>query len=262
MSIHTLNNDKLTISYCRFGNPDGQPFVILPGLALKSVLESVKMIEQHYKLLADEYDVYLFDRRSDIPECYSIYDMADDTAAALDMLSLKNADIYGVSQGGMMAQIIAVERPDLVRRLALCSTASYIPETSAKTIGAWAEYAERKEVEKLVLSFAGDVYTKAYYEKFRGAFIEFGKTVNDEDLHRFVIMANSCNGYDVRSRLNEIKAPVLVIGAENDKLFSPEIASETAMLTGGELYIYENEAHSVYDENIDVVSRIKEFSDR
>ena len=35
---------------------------------------------------------------------------------------IQEADVYGVSQGGMMGLSLALAHPDLVRKLALCST--------------------------------------------------------------------------------------------------------------------------------------------
>ena len=50
--------------------------------------------------------------------------MALDIAAAMDTLGIKNADIFGVSQGGMIAQYLAIDRPDLVNKLVLAVTLS------------------------------------------------------------------------------------------------------------------------------------------
>ena len=71
------------MDYLRFGNKDGEKFVILPGLALKSVMGSAEGIISAYSLLAEEYDVYLFDHVREEPEGYSIADMATDTRLLL-----------------------------------------------------------------------------------------------------------------------------------------------------------------------------------
>ncbi len=83
-----------------------------------------------------------------MPEEYSVYDMAEDTEKAMDELGLAGAIIYGVSQGGMIAQVIALKRPDLVSRLVLCSTAPYIPEQ------AHAVYDEEPDVIRRIKDFA------------------------------------------------------------------------------------------------------------
>lgn len=259
MSIVTLQNNGISMRCLRFGKPDAQPFVIIPGLALKSVIGQSALIEAQYKSIAEEYEVYVLDRRTDIPETYSISDMADDTISALEMLKLRNAAVCGVSQGGMIAQEIAVRRPDLVGKLILCSTSAHIPETAADILDKWSELAENKNRTELIMSFADNIYTSAYCEKYHNVFIEFAGSVTDDELQRFVIMAKGCKGFDMRKKLVSIKAPVLVIGAEQDKLFGSKTAEELAKSTNGRLKVYPNEAHAVYDENPDVITQIRSF---
>ena len=47
-------------------------------------------IEEAYSLFKGEFTTYVFDRKRQVPEDYSVYDMADDTAAAMKKLGLKN----------------------------------------------------------------------------------------------------------------------------------------------------------------------------
>ena len=53
--------------------------------------------------------------------------MADDTAALLVQLKLKDVDVIGWSDGGIIALILAVRHPELVRRLVV-SGANFAPE--------------------------------------------------------------------------------------------------------------------------------------
>lgn len=53
--------------------------------------------------------------------------MADDTAALLVQLKLKDVDVMGWSDGGIIALILAVQHPELVRRLVV-SGANFAPE--------------------------------------------------------------------------------------------------------------------------------------
>jgi pimeloyl-ACP methyl ester carboxylesterase len=48
--------------------------------------------------------------------------MARDAAALINALELEHVDLFGFSMGGYVAQQIAVDRPDLVRRLILVGT--------------------------------------------------------------------------------------------------------------------------------------------
>src|SRR4029077_16226974 len=48
--------------------------------------------------------------------------MARDAASLIDALGLEHVDLFGFSMGGHVAQQIAVDRPELVRRLVLVGT--------------------------------------------------------------------------------------------------------------------------------------------
>ena len=65
-------------------------------------------VAQEYSLLADDYTVYMFDRRKEVPETYSVSDMARDTAAVFRALGLSQVSLFGASQGGMIAMTIAM----------------------------------------------------------------------------------------------------------------------------------------------------------
>ena len=110
--IETVRTEGFSMRFFRFGTGD-RPFVILPGLSVQSVMGAADAVAAAYADFAERYTVYLFDRREELPEQYSVYRMGLDTAAAMRALGLYDADIFGASQGGMIAQVIAIEAPEL-----------------------------------------------------------------------------------------------------------------------------------------------------
>lgn len=64
----------------------------------------------------------------------TIEDFASDLAALMDAEDLNNAVICGVSVGGMIAQSVAAQRPELVATLVLCNTSFRIGSS-----GFWAD---------------------------------------------------------------------------------------------------------------------------
>ena len=109
-------------AYRRFGTTAGTPLVFI----------------QHFMGNLDNFDpaisdalaagreIILFDNagvgRSTGTAPGTIADMAADAASFIDGLGLTSVDILGHSMGGEIAQLITLDRPDLVRRLVLVGT--------------------------------------------------------------------------------------------------------------------------------------------
>jgi pimeloyl-ACP methyl ester carboxylesterase len=55
----------------------------------------------------------------DVPDALTYTGMMDDTAALLQHLNLKHVDVVGFSDGGILALMLAVRHPELVRRLVI-----------------------------------------------------------------------------------------------------------------------------------------------
>jgi pimeloyl-ACP methyl ester carboxylesterase len=114
--------DGIRFAYRRFGNPIGTPIVLL----------------QHFMGNLDNYDPAITDALAQGREVIltdnagvglstgaapeTVAGMAVDAASLIDALGLEQVDLFGFSMGGFVAQQIAVDRPELVRRLVLVGT--------------------------------------------------------------------------------------------------------------------------------------------
>src|SRR5262249_17191089 len=95
----------------------GRPLVLLHGAymtidGLGRILASVAETRQ---VIAVEQQAH--GRTADVDRPLTYEQMADDTAALLRHLEIKEADIFGYSMGGGIALQIAIRHPDLVRKL-------------------------------------------------------------------------------------------------------------------------------------------------
>ena len=101
-----------------------------------------------YAPLTEDFTVYVFDRRKDLPEVYSMEEMARDTEEAIKALGINHVDIFGASQGGIIAMEIAANNPKLVDTLVLGSTTSEVTEEQFQLFDNWIKVAsEGKMVE-------------------------------------------------------------------------------------------------------------------
>ncbi|MBR1423157.1 MAG: alpha/beta fold hydrolase [Ruminococcus sp.] len=255
----TLETNGFETEYIRFGKEGAQPMLVLPGLSLLSVLTFEEGIVSAYGCYARDRDVILPDRRKQLPDGYTLDDMADDTADFLDALGIKNADVMGVSQGGMIAQVLAVKRPDLVRSLALCSTSARLPDESKKTLGGWITAAKQGDADELVRAFAENVYSPEYYEKYKAGILGMARLTGENELERFAALAKATEGFDLSDKLSEIKAPSKVFAGSEDRMFGTECQRELSDGLGCELCVFGGYGHAVYDEMQGFHDKVNEF---
>ena len=260
--IERVECQDFAMEYFRFGT-GVRTLVILPGLSVQSVMGSADAVAQAYDALAQDYTIYLFDRRETLPDVYSVEEMARDTAEAMKALGLKDMYLFGASQGGMMALVIAIEYPELVKKLVLGSTSAHVLPEQFRSIERWIALAEANDPVGLYLSFGEKIYPPEVFRQFREALIAAGKTVTEAELRRFIILARGIEGFDVSNRVAEIQCPVLAIGVLEDAVLDAdatmEIAEKLDLKPDFRLYLYTGYGHAAFDTAPDYRERIKRF---
>ena len=261
--LYNAKELKLTASgmqfdYIMFGSGK-KPLIMIQGLNTSGIKGAALSLAYMYHIFAKEYTVYLFDRRPVVYDGITVRDMAADIASAMDALGLKNADVFGTSQGGMIAQYLAIDRPDLVRRLVLAVTLSRNNDTVKQVVGDWIEMAERGDMKRFVLDMAEKMYSETYVKKYRPLMPLLTILQKPKDVKRFVILAKSCLTCDTYDILDKIKCPTLVIGGKQDKVVSGVASEEIAEKLGCALHMYENLGHAAYEEAQDFNQMVYDF---
>ncbi|MEE0766395.1 MAG: alpha/beta fold hydrolase, partial [Christensenellales bacterium] len=120
----TLRAGDLSMDYVRFGNGP-EPLVVIPGLGdgLKTVKGAALPLAVMYRGMArSPYTVYVLSRRAPMPPGFTTADMGEDVYLAMGLLGIQRADVVGISQGGMIAQHLALRHPEAVKKLVLAVT--------------------------------------------------------------------------------------------------------------------------------------------
>lgn len=260
--VETVKTSRFSMDFFRFGAGE-KTLVILPGLSVQSVMGAADAIAQAYQSLTDRFTIYVFDRRSELPETYSIREMARDTVEAMKALGLKKVCLFGASQGGMMALVIAIEFPELVARMVLGSSSAHMREEQYRVIENWIRLAKAGDREGLYLSFGRELYPPAMFEQYREILLAAADTVSEEELARFVILAEGTKGFDVVNELGKIQCPVLAIGVFEDSVLDSdatmEIAEKLDDSPSFQLYMYTGYGHAAFDTAPDYRQRILRF---
>lgn len=258
MEIKTTRIKDIEMDWFSFGDGD-KSFVIIPGLSLKSVMLSADAVAAAYQPLAEKYKVYVFDRRKDVDVGYAVREMALDTAQVMRSIGITNADIFGTSQGGMIAQYIAIDNTDIVHSLILGSTTSKVDSQKSGAIDEWIKLAKNHDVIGLNRSFFKYVYSADFLHANESILPIIEKEGTAEECDRFVIFAEACRSFCSYDELDKIKCPVFVIGAKQDKVLTGQASVDIAEKLGCELYMYDSDSHAVYDEAPNYKERILEF---
>ena len=251
-----INNT--TMDYVAFGKGI-KSLVIIPGLSLNRVKGAGISLAYMYRIFAKDYRVYVFDRKEAIKEGYTIKEIAKDTAYAMKELGISKAYIFGVSQGGMVSQYLAIDYPELVEKLVLGVTLSRQNETVKNAVEAWIQFAQNQDLRSFVEDMLLKMYSPRYSKKYRMLIPLMMKMSKKADLKRFVILAKACLYCDTQEELYKIKCSVLVLGGKQDKVVTGEASEEIAQKLQCEIYMYEELGHAAYEEAKDFNKRIYKF---
>ena len=179
----------------------GTPIVLLHGLG--STKEA--WVSQHE--LANKHRLIIPDLRGHgetaINENFTIKNFALDIIQLLEHLNIPSAFICGFSFGGIVAQELYKQRPDLVRGLILSNTTSYIPPFIANSM---MNLSQQDLVEHILST---GLYDESYKEEAR-------KTFHIRDTYMESVRASI--GVNYFTILPTISKPVLLIGSTHDKV--------------------------------------------
>ena len=204
----------------------GEPLLLIMGLAgsMQSWIFQKHVFRKHFRVIA-------FDNRgvgrSDKPiGPYSMRMMADDTVGLMDHLGIEKTHILGVSMGGMIAQEIAINYPDRVKKLVLGCTFAREDETGGHTshyfkgLGVESDCTDdelRKVSTKMVLTtdFSLAFNNRLYRMIVSRLTWVYAILLPTNGVHaQFVAIVD----HDTLDRLHRIEAPTLIITGTQDRI--------------------------------------------
>ena len=249
---------NLQMNYITFGSGE-KTLIMIQGLSTRSIKGASVSLAWMYRIFTKDYTVYLFDRREKIHASITVRELAADIAAAMDTLHITNADVFGVSQGGMIGQYLAIDRPDLVNKLVLAVTLSKNNDTVKSVVNNWIEMTKQGDMKSLVADMAIKMYSDAYVKRYRLFMPLLTILQKPKDVQRFIILAKACLTCNAYEELDKIKCPVFVIGGRQDKVVCGAASEEIADKLGCQIYMYDELGHAAYEEAKDFNKRVYDF---
>ena len=253
--------DNTDMHYVSFGH-GSKKLIVLPGLSdgLLTVKGKALLLASPYMKFFKDYTVYMFSRKNNMPEGYSIRDMAADQAKVLRELGITKTSVMGVSQGGMIAQFLAIAYPELVEKLIITVSAPRVNGMIHENVSSWIEMAKRGDHKSLMIDVAEKGYSDKYLKIYRKAYPIMGYIGKPRNYNRFFSNANAILAFDAYDDLDKIVCPTYIIAGKEDKTVGIGASYEMKeRIKDSELYVYEGLGHAAYEEAKDFYSRVYDF---
>jgi pimeloyl-ACP methyl ester carboxylesterase len=185
------------------------------------------------------------------PVPYTLSDMAYDVVGLLDYLKIDQAHIFGVSLGGMVAQVLTIEHPTRVRSLISVMSMSGEPEFGESQPEAINALLSETPSDRAGFIEHSLVYQVYHSKKYRSD--EFSKTSAARDFDRMYYPQGSTRQLAAvyasgrrTEKLRAIKTPTLVVHGKDDTLISPSGGERTAeLIPGAKLVLVDDMGHDM-----------------
>jgi pimeloyl-ACP methyl ester carboxylesterase len=252
--------------YFEANSPIGDdPVVLLEGMGAQMIgwrRGFLDLLTAHglSVIVMDNRDVGLSEKLGgwrDTTARYSVRDMADDVCRVLDTLGLASAHVIGQSMGGVIAQAMAIHRPDRMRSLTLFYTvpafdeALLQPDFVKRLAAGLPKLPFRIPRWLMVRMFLADTRRcfSAAYPADEAWLRELVRTSYARGFRLDGIarqMAAVRAGFDHRRELSAIKAPTAIIHGHADHLIKAEAAFElAAAIPNAGLHLYPGMGHAI-----------------
>ncbi len=240
---------------------EGEPLLLIMGLGGGSSMwwHQVEAFSEEHRVVTFDYRGVGRSDKPDIP--YSVEMLVGDTVGLLESLEIGSAHIYGLSMGGMIAQEIALRRPEMVTSLILGATScggSHAIAPSHETLQALFGSLTLPPAEA-ASAVASLIFSPAFIESSPGQIKEMMARGMESppSPHGFRRQAEAIAGFDSYDRLGEISVPTLVIAGTEDRLLPFENSRVLASrIPDAELALLDGAGHGYIWEVADEADRI------
>jgi pimeloyl-ACP methyl ester carboxylesterase len=264
----TIAAGGVNFAYRELGPKTGAPVIFLTHLA--AVLDNwdPRVVDG----IAAKHPVITFDNRGvgastgSTPD--TIQAMAKDAVTFIRALGLDQVDLLGFSMGGMIAQVIAQDEPQLVRKLILAGTGPAGGEgidkvtriSNLDTIRGLLTFTDPKQFLFFTRTPTGRRAGKQFLARLKERTQNRDKAIS---LRSYAAQLKAIHRWGLQqpSDLSVIHQPVLVINGESDRMVpSKNTVDLDRRLPNSQLVLYPDAGHGgVFQFHEDFVKRALEF---
>jgi pimeloyl-ACP methyl ester carboxylesterase len=255
-------------AYRQLGTGTGVPVIFLNHLTANLDNWDPRVVDG----IAARHRVITFDNRgvggSEGSVPVSVAEMAHDAVAFIRALGFDQVDLLGFSLGGFVAQVIALEEPELVRKIILAGTGPAGGEgivrvgslTYRDILRGALTFTDPKTYLFFTRTPNGRTQARRFLARLKERTENRDKAVSVSTL-RAQLKAIHAWGRQAPADLSEIHHPVLVANGESDAMVPSGNSVDLARrLPNAELVLYEDAGHGgIFQHHEDFVPKVLEF---
>ena len=217
----------------RIDGPAEAPVLVM----LNSLGTAAQMWDPQMQALSARFRVIRIEHRGHggslppAPGPYSIAELAGDVLEVLEELGVENFSVCGLSLGGMVAMWLAANHPQRVDSLVVACSAAELGPASG-----WQERAaavRANGTSSLGPTLLGRWFTPGFLESAPGLADSVLGMLEAASTEGYAGCCEAIGAMDLRSELERISAPTLLIAGAQDPVTSPAKMLETQQLIPG-----------------------------
>ena len=207
----------LSVNVVRTG-PRGRP----PVLFIHAVGLDLTWWDHEFGALAHDHDIVAFDLpghglSAPLGGAPTFEALASVTAEVIARLDAGSAHVVGISVGGMIAQTLALVRPDLVRSLTLVATLCTFPDAAVReALRERARVARQDGMTTIAPLTQERWFPPAFRQRRPDVLDRVAKSLLGHDPTVHAAMWDMIAELDLEARLPVIACPTLVVAGEED----------------------------------------------
>lgn len=241
------------IHYTVDGPADAEVLVLGPSLGT-----DLSLFDAQVAGLADRWRVVRFDLRGHggspvLPGPYSMADLAGDVVELLDSLGVRRFHYLGVSIGGAIGQWLALHHASRLLTLTICASAARFadpPQWAARAATVRAE-----GTEAIVPSRPGTWFTHEFAARVPAEAERLLAMLRATSAEGYAGCCEAIGTFDVRSELDRITTPTLVLAGADDPATPVDLVREIASgIPGATFAVVPDAAHLFTAERPEIVN--------
>jgi 3-oxoadipate enol-lactonase len=223
--------------------PDDAPVLVLSN----SLGTTQDLWAKQLPLLTERFRVLTYDHpghgASDLPEERpTVESLTSSLVTLLDALHIERVSLCGVSLGGMVGMMLALEEPERVDRLVLACTAAYVGPPEG-----WVERARivrTRGMEAVADTVVGRWFTPELEDEEPETVARFRAMLAATPPEGYARCCEALGAWDARERVSAIAVPVLVVAGEDDPAIPMEqVRLVASRVPGARLRVLQRASH-------------------